>query len=145
MGTYYMPYDFHIREFLRKPDGTWYKTGEKIYNKKLAETLEIIKANAEDFYNGNLSRQIVEDVNAAGGNFSKQDLLNYKVEERFPFVTTIKGMKMFTMPPPGSGAVVGMTMNILEGKKNDFPFSTLCSKLPCIYYGYVLPRAVSRI
>ena len=143
MVNYYMLYNLCIRELLQKNDSTWYKTGDEIVNKKLAETLMIIQRNAEDFYNGSLAQEIVRDVNTAGGNFSKEDLLNYKVKERSPFVTTIKGMKMYTMPPPGSGAVVGMTMNILEGKKNDF-FSTLCAILSCIYYGYVLPRAISR-
>ena len=117
MVNYYMLYNLCIRELLQKNDSTWYKTGDEIVNKKLAETLMIIQRNAEDFYNGSLAQEIVRDVNTAGGNFSKEDLLNYKVKERSPFKTTIKGMKMFTMPPPGSGAVVGMTMNILEGKK----------------------------
>lgn len=129
---------FYIREFLRKngtngTNATWYKTGDTIKNVKLAETLKKIKANAEDFYNGTLAQQIVDDVNAAGGNFSLQDLLNYKVEERFPFETTIKGLKMYTMPPPGSGAVVGMTMNILEGKKKRFFYFVLLFVLFALY------------
>ena len=40
---------------------------------------------------------------------------------------------MYTMPPPGSGAVVGMTMNILEGKKKRFFYSVLLFVLFALY------------
>ena len=99
-----------------KEDGSLYRTGEKFKNTKLAETLKKIKANPDEFYNGTLANEIVDDVNDAGGIFQLADLKNYKVKERKPLETLVKGMKIYSMPPPGSGSVVEMTMNILQGK-----------------------------
>ena len=99
-----------------KEDGSLYRTGEKFKNTKLAETLKKIKANPDEFYNGTLANEIVDDVNNAGGIFQLADLKNYKVKERKPLETLVKGMKIYSMPPPGSGSVVEMTMNILQGK-----------------------------
>ena len=101
---------------LKKENGLFYGTGDKIKNTKLAETLEKIKANPDEFYNGVLANEIVHDINEAGGIFQLADLKNYTIKERKPLETLVKGMKIYSMPPPGSGSVVEMTMNILQGK-----------------------------
>ena len=99
-----------------KEDGSLYGTGEKLKNKKLAETLKKIKDNPDDFYNGALANEIVHDIKETGGIFQLADLKNYKVKERKPLETLVKGMKIYSMPPPGSGSLIEMTMNILQGK-----------------------------
>ncbi|XP_057307500.1 glutathione hydrolase 1 proenzyme-like [Hydractinia symbiolongicarpus] len=104
-----------FKELLQKPDGTWYKAGEKIKNEKLAKTLKIIADKPEDFYTGELAKEIVKDIQEAGGIITLDDLKNYAVAEREPLTTDINGMKFFMMPPPGGGAVVAMTLNILKG------------------------------
>ena len=105
----------YFRELLRKPNGTWYKTGDILKNQKLADTLKIIRDKPEDFYTGDLAKEIVEDVTEAGGIITLDDLKNYTVAEREPLTTEINGLNMYLMPPPGSGSVIGMTMNILAG------------------------------
>ena len=107
-----------------KEDGSLYGTGDKLKNTKLAETLEKIKANPDDFYNGTLANEIVGDIKDAGGIVQLADLKNYEVKERKPVETVVKGMKIYSMPPPGSGSLVEMTMNILQGNWK-FIFSDL--------------------
>ena len=101
-------------------NGKWAETGDIIKNEKLAKTLEKIADNPDDFYNGTIADSIVKDVNAAGGNFVKLDLSNFTVITRDPLEMQIDDMKFHLMPPPGSGAVVGMVMNILSGKHEVF-------------------------
>ena len=101
---------------LEKEKGSFYGTGDKMKNTKLAETLKKIQDNPDEFYNGALANEIVDDINEAGGIFQLADLKNYKVKERKPLETLVKGMKIYSMPPPGSGSVVEMTINILQGK-----------------------------
>ena len=104
-----------LKEVLQK-DGKWLKAGETFKNEKLAKTLEIIANDPLTFYHGELAKDILADINDNGGNMTLDDLKNYKVQERVPMTTEINGLTFHLMPPPGSGAVVGMIMNILKGE-----------------------------
>ena len=50
-----------------------------ITNEPLANTLEIIRDNPDDFYYGKLAEKIVRDITGIGGLISLDDLANYKV------------------------------------------------------------------
>lgn len=102
-------------DFLKKKDGTWYKTGDKLTNPLLADTLERISNDPNTFYNGTLAQEIVDDITEAGGIITLQDLKYFKVIERESLNVTIEDKEYLFMPPPGGGAVVAMTMNILKG------------------------------
>jgi len=104
-----------FRHLLKKPDGSWIKAGDTIKNPQLAETLKIIRDNPDDFYTGELAKQIVKDVQEAGGIITLDDLKNYTVQEREPLENVINGNKYLLMPPPGSATVIGMALNILKG------------------------------
>ena len=47
---------------------------------KLARTLERIRDDPEGFYNGELAKDIVQDIQDGGGIFTLDDLKNYKVK-----------------------------------------------------------------
>jgi len=104
-----------MKALFKKSDGTWYKEGDTLTNKLLASTLKKIQNNPDDFYTGDLAKEIVQDIKDAGGIVSEKDLTDYSIEEREPLVADINDMKFYFMPPPGSGAVIAMTMNILKG------------------------------
>jgi len=53
--------------------------GDKITRPRLARTLEKLEnAGVNDFYNGTIASQIVEEINGAGGIFSQADLSKHR-------------------------------------------------------------------
>jgi len=63
-------------------DGNFYKPGETFKQPDLARTLERIAANPDDFYRGELAKQIAAAIQKGGGMVTAQDLANYEVKER---------------------------------------------------------------
>ena len=83
---------------------------------KFAKTLERIRDDPEDFYNGELAKDIVQDIKDGGGIFTLDDLKNYKVKFKRPTNGTVGNYSWYSTPPPGSGVVLGFIINILKGK-----------------------------
>ena len=97
-------------------DGNYYKTGEIFRQPELAATLEKIAANPDDFYRGEMARQIAAAVQQGGGLISAQDLANYQVKDRQPVRGTYRGYEVISAPPPSSGGIALIeALNILEG------------------------------
>ena len=86
-------------------------------------TLEKIRDNPESFYNGPLAKSISQDITELTpdepkkGQVTEEDLRNYQTEIREPLESELAGMKMHLTPPPTSGAVLGLILNILKGRK----------------------------
>ena len=86
-------------------------------------TLEKIRDNPESFYNGPLAKSISQDITELipdepkKGQVTEEDLRNYQTEIREPLESELVGMKMHLTPPPTSGAVLGLILNILKGRK----------------------------
>ena len=86
-------------------------------------TLEKIRDNPESFYNGPLANSISQDITELipdepkKGQVTEQDLRDYQTEIREPLESELAGMKMHLTPPPTSGAVLGLILNILKGSK----------------------------
>ena len=97
-------------------DGKYYQTGEIFRQPELAATLEKIAANPDDFYHGEMARQIAAAVEQGGGLITAQDLANYQVKERGPIRGTYRGYQIISAPPPSSGGIALVeALNILEG------------------------------
>ena len=90
--------------------------GDELKNPELAATLEKIKNNPHDFYNGSLAKDVVQEVAAKNGIITEADLKNYKISIKKTISFDFDNMKMHTMPAPGSGAVLAMVINIMHGK-----------------------------
>jgi gamma-glutamyltranspeptidase/glutathione hydrolase len=89
------------------PQGELPAEGDLIVQPDLAVTLERLAAHGRDgFYKGETAQLLVEGVTTAGGIWSLEDLENYRVVEREPFILNYKDMKIVTAPPPSSGGVV---------------------------------------
>ena len=82
---------------------------------KFARTLERIRDNPDRFYTGELAEDIVKDIQDGGGIITLQDLQNYTTVVRKPLSATMGNYTWYTNPPPGSGAVLSMILNILKG------------------------------
>ncbi|XP_013421791.1 glutathione hydrolase 1 proenzyme [Lingula anatina] len=101
------------------PRGKILKAGDMMYRYKLAVTLEKI-ANATDgvseFYDSELTRDIVDEIQEKGGIITRQDMREYTVKEKEPLTLEMNnGMKVYTPRPPSSGAVYQFILNILQG------------------------------
>ena len=103
------------RELLFNKDGELKKLGELLYMPKLAKTLERIRDEADGFYNGELAKDIVQDIKDGGGIITLDDLKNYKVKFRSPMNGTLGNYSWYSTPPPGSGVVLSFILNILKG------------------------------
>ena len=91
--------------------------GDIIVQKDMAKTLKsIAKHGNKGFYQGKVAKRFIKAVKQAGGNWTMQDLANYKIVEREPIYTTYHGKKLITAPPPSSGGIALATMlNVLSG------------------------------
>ncbi|MEZ4814223.1 MAG: gamma-glutamyltransferase [Bdellovibrionota bacterium] len=100
-----------------KADKTPYKVGDLLVQKDLAKTLrKISSSGASVFYNGSISRAIVNESLKNKGLISKKDLAIYKTKWREPVSGTYNGYTLLSMPPPSSGGThVIEILNILEG------------------------------
>lgn len=99
-----------------KADGTPYRKGEKLVQRNLARSLELIAQQGPDaFYKGKIADEIAGEMQQHGGLISKADLANYQAIERKPISGTYRGYQVFSMPPPSSGGIhIVQILNILE-------------------------------
>lgn len=110
---------FFCREVLLDEQGNLKKLGSVLKLPKLARTLETIRDDPESFYTGDLAKEIVKDIQDNGGIITLEDLKNYKAKVRTPLQATMGDYTWYTNPPPGSGAVLSLILNILKGNYRD--------------------------
>jgi gamma-glutamyltranspeptidase / glutathione hydrolase len=97
-------------------NGRLYKAGEIFRQPELAQTLERIAANPDDFYRGKLAQELINDLKPGGALLTLEDLAQYSVVERAPVTGTFHNYTVLSAPPPSSGGVVLVSaLNILEG------------------------------
>ncbi len=91
-------------------------TGFVIKQPDLANTLEAIAQNgAAGFYSGPVAEMLVNRTRTAGGIWTREDLMQYKVVERAPIKTRYRDIEVTSAAPPSSGGIALATMfQILE-------------------------------
>ena len=98
-----------------KADGTPYKAGDLFKQPHLASSLRKLAAGgADEFYRGDLARQIVEGVQAGGGLITMEDMANYRAVVSEPIWGSYRGHRIAFMPPTASGVTVAQALNMLE-------------------------------
>lgn len=99
-----------------KPDGTPWQKGDRLVQKNLAHSLQLIARQGPDaFYKGEIADEIAGEMAQHGGLISKADLAAYRAVERTPVSGTYRGYEVFSMPPPSSGGIhIVQILNILE-------------------------------
>jgi gamma-glutamyltranspeptidase/glutathione hydrolase len=76
---------------------------------------QVADQGAAVFYSGELARQLVDGVRAAGGIWTLEDMANYVVNEREPVRTEYGDYELVTAAPPSSGGIaIAEMLNILE-------------------------------
>ena len=77
-----------------------------------------MRDDPESFYNGALASDIISDLKEVNGMVTDSDLRDYRPIPREPYQRELSGMKMYLTPPPTSGAVLGLILNILRGRSS---------------------------
>ena len=89
--------------------------GEKIYEKKLADTIERLdNTPVAKFYDGPIGKELVSSLQDHGGIITADDLTDYQPVWRDPLHRAYHGMVVYAMPPPSSGGVVLEMLGMLE-------------------------------
>lgn len=99
-----------------KADGTPWQKGDRLVQKNLAHSLQLIARQGPDaFYKGEIADEIAGEMAQHGGLINKADLAAYRAVERQPISGTYRGYEVFSMPPPSSGGIhIVQILNILE-------------------------------
>ena len=106
-----------------KEDKSLYKAGEILVQNDLANTLRQLSEFGPDaFYQGEIAKLIVKEMERNGGLITLEDLSNYQIAERKPLNGQYKDYKIVSMPPSSSGGTHLIQMlNMLE----EFPIKEM--------------------
>ncbi|XP_070571963.1 glutathione hydrolase 1 proenzyme-like [Ptychodera flava] len=112
----YVREDPGLSDLFLNEDGSLKGEGDRCVNGLLADTLESIAAEGpDDFYTGDIASYTVQEVTQEqGGILTLDDLANYTVAIKQPLQIDFMGHTVLTAPPPSSGAVVLMLLNIMD-------------------------------
>tara|TARA_B100001142_G_scaffold330288_1_gene397669 strand:+ start:3982 stop:5676 length:1695 start_codon:yes stop_codon:yes gene_type:complete len=98
------------------PDGRAPMKGEIFKNHALASTYMRIAENGRDeFYKGQIARDIHQFMKENNGYLSYSDLENHKSEWVDPVSTNYRGYEIYELPPNTQGIAALQLLNILEG------------------------------
>ena len=108
--------------------GKFYNEGDVFRQPDLAATFaRLQQRGANEFYEGQTARLIVDDMKRHNGLITMEDMHGYVAKEREPLRGNYRDHEIISMPPPSSGGAVLLEMlNILEGydfKKMDWASS----------------------
>jgi gamma-glutamyltranspeptidase/glutathione hydrolase len=96
-----------------KPDGSVYQLGDRLVQAELAQTIErLAEAGGDDFYNGDIARQLSEDFDKNQAFITEQDLRDYSVKHEQPLESQYRGAKVSATSYSG-GAQVILMLNVL--------------------------------
>jgi gamma-glutamyltranspeptidase / glutathione hydrolase len=110
-------FDAEAKAIFLNAQGAPWPVGAVIKQLDLAKTLQaIITTKGEAFYTGDVAREMVRGVRAAGGIWTMADLAGYPVKQREAVAGAYQGYAIRSMPPPSSGGVLLVQMlGVLEG------------------------------
>jgi gamma-glutamyltranspeptidase / glutathione hydrolase len=118
-------YSEEVRQIFRSPSNPsrLIREGEILKLPDLADTLEALVKNGEDFfYDGDIARSISKIFSDEGGHLTRDDLRNYRIIKREPLKFTYRDGAVSINPPPASGGIlVAFALKLLERVKADVP------------------------
>ncbi|MCX7512834.1 gamma-glutamyltransferase [Frateuria sp. STR12] len=96
--------------------GKPFKVGERLVQKDLAHTLELIaKGGTKAFYEGSIAHTVVKASDANGGILSLQDFADYTAQWEKPIQCQYHGYTVVSAPPPSSGGTtLCLILQIIE-------------------------------
>ena len=101
------------RRIYLKRDGAGYEQGDILRNPELARTLRrLADAGGDDFYHGEIAREMAADLASRGSTVTREDLEAYQAREVAPLVGSLRGLEIRTTPPPSQGPLVAEMLQI---------------------------------
>ena len=109
----------HLRE------GKTYPEGEHRSLPALAATLEhLSSAGLDDFYRGDVAREMAGDLDSLGGLVTRDDLRRFEARERAPLSLSLPDVTLYNAPPPTQGLasllILGMADRLDLGRAETF-------------------------
>ncbi|MBD2731598.1 gamma-glutamyltransferase [Nostoc sp. FACHB-892] len=93
-----------------------YQVGDRLVQKDLAETLNLISTQGSDaFYKGTIAQEIVKASREQGGILKLEDFNTYAIAEIAPLRCNYRGHEVISAPLPAGGTTLCQMLNILEG------------------------------
>ncbi|XP_056293328.1 glutathione hydrolase 7-like [Pseudoliparis swirei] len=74
----------------------------------------VLQAGLSNFYDGNFSREMEDEVRRNGGVLSREDMSNYSVQVEQPVEGQYNEFIIQVPPPPSTGAALISALNLLE-------------------------------
>jgi gamma-glutamyltranspeptidase/glutathione hydrolase len=97
------------------PDGKAPKYGERLSAGKLAETFDqLARAGLDDFYRGDIGRELAADLERIGRPIVRADLEGFRAVRREPLSLRLRSGTLFNSPPPTPGLVALLILGIFE-------------------------------
>ena len=102
------------RTYLR-PAGSYFQNGDWLVQQELGQTIQrLADAGGEDFYTGDIAREISKDFDAHDGLISTGDLEHYPVYETEPLQGRYRNLEVTSTPFPSNGPTVIQMLQILD-------------------------------
>ena len=99
-----------------KANGSPYDAGEQLHNPDYASTLlRLAEEGPNDFYEGELANNMLQDLEANNSFVTAEDFKNYRIREDEALVGTYQEFSLSTVLPPHGGPTLLAILNILEG------------------------------
>jgi gamma-glutamyltranspeptidase / glutathione hydrolase len=104
------------RVALTRPDGDFYRIGDRLVQPDYAKTLRrIAQHGPEEFYCGETAQRIVRDYRDHGGLLTARDLAEYQPADGTAAAGDYRGLELITEGPPSVGPTFLQILKILEG------------------------------
>ncbi|XP_016373207.1 gamma-glutamyltransferase 5-like [Sinocyclocheilus rhinocerous] len=105
-----------LRQLFQNEEGKLLKEGDIVRFEKLADTLEIIaEQGADALYIGDIAKDLVSDIQSAGGTISLEDLRSFRASELGAWEVALGEYEMYFPPPPAGGATLNFMLNTMLG------------------------------
>lgn len=103
--------------FINKNTNEIFKLHDQIKMPKLARTLEMIsEENIGSFYDSDLTKLMVKEMNQNGANVTLEDFKHFRAEVSEPISVDLDNdYKLLTSSIPSSGVLVSFIMRLMRG------------------------------
>jgi gamma-glutamyltranspeptidase/glutathione hydrolase len=96
-------------------DGKAPEVGATLRQTKFAETLDhLAKAGLQDFYRGDVGREIAADLERIGSPVTRTDLEKYEARIAEPLSVKVSGATLYNTPPPTQGLASLITLALFD-------------------------------
>ena len=97
------------------PDGKPPKEGDRLNQGALAATLDqLVNAGLDDFYRGDVCREIAADLERIGSPVTREDLRRYSASVKEPLSVKLNAGTLFNTPPPTQGLASLLILALYE-------------------------------